>query len=217
MLSIRRRSVACTTAFVLGAFSGLYNRPPMLCTNKGYRRSVIFSLFANSSARSKGILYRNQQCDLEAWSKLATYQTPLRCIGPILTTCRVFSDFSMPSRRPRVMPATFRSFVPLMKWLSRAHVNICPGQRLSSMEPTFTTSHADSLRFDLKAKTSFILPQCRCHPRLHSRWSNLASRVEWNWRGRGVSLSRSRQTRGLWHVSLLRARPWHHGCGIVSK
>ena len=43
-----------------------------------------------------------------------TYQTPLRCIGPILTTCRVFSLFKIPSRRPRVIPATFKSFVPLI-------------------------------------------------------------------------------------------------------
>ena len=47
-----------------------------------------------------------------------TYQTPLRCIGPILTTCRSFSLFRIPSRRPRVIPATFNSFVPLIMWLS---------------------------------------------------------------------------------------------------
>jgi hypothetical protein len=47
-----------------------------------------------------------------------TYQTPLKCIGAILTTWLVFSLFKMPSLRPRVMPATFNSFVPLMKWLS---------------------------------------------------------------------------------------------------
>jgi hypothetical protein len=45
---------------------------------------------------------------------IAAYQTPLRCIGPILTTCLVFSLFKMPSRRPLVMPATLRSFVPLI-------------------------------------------------------------------------------------------------------
>lgn len=47
-----------------------------------------------------------------------THHTPLRCIGPILTTCRVFSLFKIPSRRPRVIPATLRSFVPLIMWLS---------------------------------------------------------------------------------------------------
>lgn len=53
------------------------------------------------------------RCDL-----VFAYHTPLRCIGPILTTCLVFSLFNMPSRRPRVMPATLRSFVPLIMWLS---------------------------------------------------------------------------------------------------
>ena len=43
-----------------------------------------------------------------------TYQTPLRCMGPILTTWRTFSLLRMPSRRPRVMPATFSSLVPLI-------------------------------------------------------------------------------------------------------
>lgn len=42
------------------------------------------------------------------------YQTPLRCIGPIFTTCRVFSLLRIPSLRPRVMPATLSSFVPLI-------------------------------------------------------------------------------------------------------
>jgi len=48
-------------------------------------------------------------------SRSKLYQTPFKCIGPILTTCLVFSDLRIPSRRPRVMPATFRSFVPLIK------------------------------------------------------------------------------------------------------
>ena len=47
-----------------------------------------------------------------------TYQTPFRCIGPILTTCFCFSLLRIPSRRPRVIPATFRSLVPLIIWLS---------------------------------------------------------------------------------------------------
>ena len=45
----------------------------------------------------------------------ATYQTPLRCIGPIFTTCLIFSDLRIPSLLPLVMPATFKSLVPLMK------------------------------------------------------------------------------------------------------
>jgi hypothetical protein len=46
--------------------------------------------------------------------KFGTYQTPFRCIGPILTTWRTFSLFNIPSLRPLVMPATFSSFVPLI-------------------------------------------------------------------------------------------------------
>ena len=42
------------------------------------------------------------------------YHTPLRCIGPIFTTCRNFSLFKIPSRRPLVIPATLRSLVPLI-------------------------------------------------------------------------------------------------------
>ena len=89
----------------------------MLCTKRGYRSSVIFSLFAKSSARSKGILFCVSPSEMRMHTSNA-YQTPLRCIGPILTTCRVFSLLRIPSRRPRVIPATLRSLVPLMKWLS---------------------------------------------------------------------------------------------------
>lgn len=47
-------------------------------------------------------------------SRAHSYHTPLRCIGPIFTTCRNFSLFKIPSRRPLVMPATLRSLVPLI-------------------------------------------------------------------------------------------------------
>jgi hypothetical protein len=49
---------------------------------------------------------------------ISTYQTPLRCMGPILTTCRIFSLFKIPSLRPLVMPATLSNLVPLIIWLS---------------------------------------------------------------------------------------------------
>lgn len=79
---------------------------------------MIFSLFAKSRARSNGILGRVSSwvgCDdLDS----RTHHTPLRCIGPIFTTWRTFSLLRMPSRRPRVIPATFNSFVPLIIWLS---------------------------------------------------------------------------------------------------
>mgnify|MGYP006976744676 CR=1 FL=1 len=97
----------------------------MLCTKRGYKSSVIFSLFAKSRARSKGIL-QDTLADPQGASypkSSRAYQTPLRCIGPILTTWRIFSLFRMPSRRPRVIPATFRSLVPLIMWLSEKSVS----------------------------------------------------------------------------------------------
>lgn len=51
------------------------------------------------------------------WSK-DTYHTPFRCMGPIFTTWRTFSLLRIPSLLPRVMPATLRSLVPLIMWLS---------------------------------------------------------------------------------------------------
>jgi hypothetical protein len=55
-----------------------------------------------------------------------SYQTPLRCIGPILTTWRTFSLLRIPSRRPRVIPATLRSLVPLIMWLSSRRATQTP-------------------------------------------------------------------------------------------
>lgn len=43
----------------------------MLCTNKGYKRSVIFSLLAKSRARSNGILSVSVSRDLNAKSSAA--------------------------------------------------------------------------------------------------------------------------------------------------
>lgn len=89
-------------------------------TNNGYSRSVIFSLLANSKARSYGILASQRGTHKPGWS----YQTPLRCIGPILTTFRSFSLLRIPSRRPLVIPTTFSNFVPLILWLSTMSAKI---------------------------------------------------------------------------------------------
>lgn len=62
----------------------------------------------NSSARSYGI------------------HTPLRYIVPILTTCRTFSLFNIPSRLPRVIPATLSSFVPFIMLLSSRRATQIP-------------------------------------------------------------------------------------------
>ncbi len=85
------RCAAAMTWFVRLWLVGWQSRAPMLWTNSGYRSSVIFSLLAKSRARSKGILQINEvskaQQSLHARNRRAqTYQTPLRCIGPILTT-----------------------------------------------------------------------------------------------------------------------------------
>lgn len=80
----------------------------MSATNSGYSKSTMRSRAENSNARSYGI------------------QTPLRYIVPIFTTCRTFSLFRIPSRRPRVMPATFRSLVPLIMLLSSLRATQIP-------------------------------------------------------------------------------------------
>jgi hypothetical protein len=117
---------------------------------------VIFSLFANSRARSKGILKIVSKLPATCRYPQA-YQTPLRCIGPILTTCLVFSLFRIPSLRPRVIPATFSSLVPLIMWLSmntQSAIDI-GNKRISH---TFTASDADTFGLDLEAKATFVFP-----------------------------------------------------------
>jgi hypothetical protein len=100
-------------------------------------------------------------------------------MGPILTTCRVFSLLRMPSRRPRVMPATLSSFVPLIMWLSRKVVSICGQQGRGSR--TFATCDTNTLRLDLKTQTAFVFPQRGSHTGLHPRRGDLASVVKRVW------------------------------------
>lgn len=61
-----------------------------------------------------------------AFEYLITYQTPFKCIGPILTTARFFSLFKIPSLRPRVIPATLSNLVPLIIWLSSLRATQIP-------------------------------------------------------------------------------------------
>ena len=112
----------------------------------------------------------------------ASYQTPLRCIGPILTTCRIFSLFKMPSRRPRVIPATLRSFVPLIMWLSVNQSVSCFPRVMTSVagkkQRTFPPGDTDTFRLNLKTEAALVFPQRRSHPRLHPGWSDLTGSVE---------------------------------------
>lgn len=146
----------------------------MSFTNKGYNDSVMPSLFAYSKARSKGILQS------ERWQRPRdgeTYHTPLRCIGPIFTTCRFFSLLRMPSRRPRVIPATLRSFVPLMKWLSKHVSQVSIIDKKNRMRPTFATSNANSLSLNLKAQAALVFPQRGSHSRLYPGRCHLSGRI----------------------------------------
>lgn len=105
-----------------------------------------------------------------------SYQTPFKCIGPILTTCRVFSLFKMPSRRPRVMPATLSSLVPLIMWLSAEQLE--HGHTSEQTVRTFATRNTNAFSFNLEAQTAFIFPQSSGHTRLHAWWGNLASVIK---------------------------------------
>lgn len=143
---------------------GWYNRPPMLWTNRGYNKSVIFSLLANSSARSNGILhllvsslfYKKKK---KKTGREETYQTPFKCMGPILTTWRIFSLFKIPSRRPRVIPATLSSLVPLIIWLSLlVSINELQGWGGEEEKLTLSTGNTDALGFHLITEAAFIFP-----------------------------------------------------------
>jgi hypothetical protein len=137
---------------------------------------VIFSLLANSRARSKGILLVPMFRFAQNISDLKTYQTPFKCIGPILTTCFCFSLLRIPSRRPLVMPATLRSLVPLIIWLSDRTRNVRKlDLRLrTSRRHTFSSGNAGTLDVNLEAQSSLILPKSSRNPRLHARGCNLS-------------------------------------------
>lgn len=77
-------------------------------------------------------------------------------MGPILTTWRTFSLLRIPSRRPRVMPATFNSFVPLIMWLSAKggrRVEKKKRFHVSSVSTFFFFIHHSALRLISRFKT----------------------------------------------------------------
>lgn len=96
-----------------------------------------------------------------------------------MTTWRSFSLLRIPSRRPRVIPATFSSFVPLIMWLSGCSVSQwCPTSKFRGIARTLAPRHADSLRFHLVAEAALILPQGGGHAWLGSRRGDLAGGVK---------------------------------------
>ena len=115
----------------------------------------------------------------------STHHTPLRCIGPILTTWRTFSLLRMPSRRPRVIPATFSSFVPLIMWLSAPRRT---SRQYSVMSPyegyedltirTFSAGNTDATSLDLVAEAPFVFPERCGNAGLHAGRRDLARCVE---------------------------------------
>lgn len=108
-----------------------------------------------------------------------SYHTPFKCIGPILTTWRIFSLLRIPSRRPRVIPATLSSLVPLIIWLSVCcFISECEPNPLEYGESlTFSSGDADTLRFHLVAETTLIFPQCGRDSRFGSWRCDLSSGI----------------------------------------
>lgn len=101
-----------------------------------------------------------------------TYQTPFKCIGPIFTTWRSFSLLRIPSRRPRVMPATFSSFVPLIMWLSAKQQVSKKKKNLFPIEllPTESTYPLDELH-----TLPSLPPGSRGSPHLPIMWLSLGA------------------------------------------
>jgi hypothetical protein len=106
-----------------------------------------------------------------------TYQTPLRCIGPIFTTCLIFSLLRIPSLRPRVIPATFNSLVPFIIWLSAKMSQFEILQKRVSLL-TLASGNTDSLGFDLETQAALVFPQSGSHSWLHPGRSNLAGSIK---------------------------------------
>lgn len=113
-----RSAGRCGHRSIADALAGLVRRVVEKCTNVVHKQGVKKLCNLLLVREIQRAIKRYPASGQPSESKVGTshaYQTPLRCIGPILTTCRVFSLLRIPSRRPRVMPATLRSLVPLIK------------------------------------------------------------------------------------------------------
>jgi hypothetical protein len=114
----------------------------------------------------------------------------------------------MPSRRPRVMPATLSSFVPLIIALSGGRENGQFGQETLGRKVskrTFPTGDTNAPGFDLETEGALVFPQRRCDARLHARRLNLASRVK------------ASRVRRRAHALLADARKGQHGLWRVHR
>jgi hypothetical protein len=112
----------------------------------------------------------------------------------------------MPSRRPRVMPATLSSFVPLIIALSGARETGQFGRETlgwKGSKRTFPTGDTDAPSFDLETERALIFPQRRCDARLHARRLNLTSRVKASRvrrRAHALLADTRKGQHGLWRV-----------------
>ena len=99
----------------------------MLCTNKGYNDSVIFSLLAKSRARSKGILFSSQHQEhiksLRSFlpDTLEMHWTDLDHMSSFLTFQYSVSSTSSHSGHVEELGAIY-------------HVVVCPSHQFSVLE-----------------------------------------------------------------------------------
>jgi hypothetical protein len=147
----------------------------MSWTNKGYSCSVIFSLLANSRARSKGILHhistmKGTSEKLNSPHTLEVHWANLDDVARLLTLQDTVSSTSRHSRN-------------IQELGSIDHVIIWKGSVLLPIREersvlTFAASHAHAFRLDLETETTLVFPKRGGYTRFHPGRSNLASVVK---------------------------------------
>lgn len=130
----------------------------MLCTKRGYRSSVIFSLFAKSSARSKGILFMLVQ--------VRCVCTHFECLPDTLEMHRSDLDhMSSLLTLKNTVATTTRHSSDIEKLGTINEVVVLP------------SCNADAIRLYLEAQATLVLPQSCSHSWLHTRRRNLSSSI----------------------------------------
>ena len=134
----------------------------MLCTKRGYKRSVIFSLFANSNARSKGILQivssiiRVQVDESRIVPHaLQMHRADLHYMSDLLA---LEDTIPTATRHPRNVEqlGPIDHMVIYGTLISKSTSN--PTRSMITL--TFSSSDANTLRLNLVAETTLIFPQC---------------------------------------------------------